>query len=311
MGRNVETQTNNKQRVDMKRVNISLAAGFALLLVSIATANAWHKVGVVMCDANNSGTINAGDLPVQGVLVVVTNLSGTYSNASWTGNDGSFYIQLQDIPDSYMDYIRPDTLPVGTTHVLPPVASFTTTDAIRVITNNFLIQNPACSAPGKCWLTGGGTIDDGSGQPIYSFGGVVNPGCSAISAGGGNWNVIWHAAGLHFKGLEIQVLTCGNAPGYPAGSSSPKTPFNYIDFTGVGTLTGIEGNNANFGVVYFNARALDLKDGGKQTDQLYLRVYNSSGTLLLISGDQANPADVSPVTISTGNLQLHISSCSK
>src|SRR5438309_4486662 len=36
-------------------------------------------------------------------------------------------------------------------------------------------------------LTGGGTIKGGKGQPLHSFGGVVNPGCSPTAAGGGNW----------------------------------------------------------------------------------------------------------------------------
>lgn len=295
----------------MKKISLSLTAG-ALLLGSLATSSAWHLTGTVYCDANGSGVIDKGDLPVQGVLVVVTNISGTYSNSGWSGDDGSFTVQLSDLADSYVSYIQWDTLPAGTVGVVPNIAAFVTTDALRVITNNFLIENPACGARAKCWLTGGGTIDDGTGQPIYSYGGVVNPGCSAIAAGGGNWNVIWHAANLHFRGLSIEVLTCGNLPGYTSGSSSPKTPFNYIDFQGVGTLTGIGGNTANYGTVLFSARAVDLKDGGKQTDLLYLRVYDTANnTLLLISTDQANALDVAPVAISTGNLQLHISSCSK
>ncbi len=296
----------------MKKLSLTAACALLGLLSSIQIVDAWHVAGNVYCDLNGKGLISAGDLPVQGVLVVVTNLSGSYSNAAFTGNDGSFYIQLQDLPDSYVDYIRADTLPAGTTAVLPGSAAFTTTYSLTVISSNFLLENPTCGATAKCWLTGGGTIDTSSGQPIYSYGGVVNPGCSAIAAGGGNWNVIWHTANLHFKGLSIQVDGCGNAPGYNAGSSSPKTPFNYIDFHGVGTLSGIEGNNANYGVVYFSARAMDLKDGGKLNDQLYLRVYDGAGnTLLLISTDQANALNVAPVVVSTGNLQLHISGCSR
>jgi len=293
------------------KAGYKLAAG-GLLLGSLLTANAWHQTGFVFCDANGNGGIDPGDIGIQGVLVVVTNVSGTYSNAAWTGNDGSYTVQLSDLADSYRTFIRPDTLPAGTTAVLPVLASFSTTDAMRVVTNLFLISNPACGAPAKCWMTGGGTIDDGTGQPIYSYGGVVNPGCSAIAAGGGNWNVIWHPAALHFKGISIEVLNCGNLPGYTAGSSSPKTPFNYIDFQGVGTLTGIENNHADFGAVFFAGRAVDLKDGGKNTDLLYLRVWDASGNvLLLISADPSHPQNVAGTPVSTGNLQLHISSCSK
>ena len=41
-------------------------------------------------------------------------------------------------------------------------------------------------------------------------------------------------------------------------------------------------------------------------DRLYLRVYDGLGnTLLLISADVANPLNIAPVAISTGNLQMH------
>src|SRR2546430_14776997 len=86
-----------------------------LLAASLVNSQAWLKVGHVYCDSNTNGVIDAGDLPVQGVLVVVTNATGTFSNASWTAADGLFVIGLEDEPDQFVDYIAPATLPSGTT----------------------------------------------------------------------------------------------------------------------------------------------------------------------------------------------------
>src|SRR6185503_17790652 len=235
-------------------------------------------------------------------LVVVTNTSGTYSNANWTTTEGLFTVQLPNFPDSFGTFLHPLTLPDGTTEVLPPVITFSTTEAQPIVTNFFLIRNPNCVTnippvtPGRCWLTGGGTVEKGKGQPAFSFGGVVNPGCSPTAAGGGNWNVVWHAGNLHFKGLDIEVITCGNVPGSPPGSTSPKTDFNYIDFQGVGTLKGNGGNKADFGSVQFTARAVDLGEPGT-ADRLYLRVFNSANeTLMLISANPSNPTEIAPIT---------------
>lgn len=298
----------------MKKIHVGLALG-TILFAATPGANAWLKVGGVFCDANNNGILEPDtDLPVPGVLVVVTNTSGTYSNANWTTPEGIFVVQLPDSPDTFGDFIHPLTLPPGTTQVLPAFSRFATTATVTDATNSFLIRNTNCITEppvisGGCWLTGGGTIGGGQGQPAFSFGGVVNPGCSPTAAGGGNWNVVWHAGKLHFKGLQIEVVDCGNLAGTVPGSTSPQTPFNYIDFQGVGTLKGIAGRKANFGTVTFTARAVDLGEPGRN-DRLYLRVQNGSGqTLLLISGNPGNPADVAPITISTGNLQLHVSGC--
>jgi hypothetical protein len=284
---------------------------FALLVLlgGALNSHAWVKQGNVFCDANVNGIIDTGDVPVQSVLVVVTNTSGTFSNANWTTAEGLFVIELQSFPDTYVDFILPETLPPGTTAVLPPFNTFTATNPTP-ITNNFLIENPSCvtvpvTNTGVCWLTGGGTIKSDNGKPLHSFGGVVNPGCHTNAAGGGNWNDIDFTQNLHFKGLDIQVVDCGNVPGVN-GSTSPKSPFSFIEFQGVGTLTGIAGNTADFGTVHFFAHAEDLGEPGKNVDRLYLRVFDGSGTtLLLISANPSSPLDIAPVTISTGNLQIH------
>lgn len=298
-----------------KTIRIVASALFALL-ASVAPSHAWFKAGHVFCDSNTNGIIDADDLPVPGVLVVVTNTSGTFSNANWTTASGAFTVQLPSVADSYVDFILTDTLPLGTISVMPQFATFVTDTNTTIITNDFLLENVACiAAPpptnNLCWLTGGGTVRVGRhGQPQHSFGGVVNPGCNPNAAGGGNWNDVDHAAQLHFKGLDMEVVTCGNVPGYPRGSRSPRTPFNYIDFQGVGRLTGIGRNHTDYGFVLFYARCEDHREPGKGADRYYLRVYDADGnTLMLISANPANPLDIAPLAIATGNMQMHISGC--
>jgi hypothetical protein len=111
-------------------------------------------------------------------------------------------------------------------------------------------------------LTGGGTIGKSQGQPIYSFGGVVYPGCSPNAADGGNWNVIDHTTGLHFKGEQIIVDGCSGVP-----TSSPPVNVNVIDFHGVGVVDGV-------GPVTFVGRAIDNSESGGGSDMLFLIVSN-------------------------------------
>ncbi|PWU16718.1 MAG: hypothetical protein C5B50_13045 [Verrucomicrobia bacterium] len=307
----------------MKRT-VRLLISLALFLAATTSSNAWFKVTYVFCDANTNGIVDTGDVPVPSVLVVVTNMSGTFSNANWTTPEGYALVGLQEnVPDTYVCFLHSATLPVGTTLVMPSFNVFSITSANDVVTNAFLIENSACvgispppppppPATNMCWLTGGGTIGDVQRPPEHSFGGVVYPGCSPVAAGGGNWNDVDHRTRLHFKGLTIQVVDCGNLPGYPPGSSSPKTPFNFIDFKGEGTLKGVGGNTADYGMVTFYARCVDLGEPGKGVDQYYLRVMDANGNIqMLISSDPANPLSIAPVVIRSGNLQLHISGCGK
>lgn len=303
------------------KVVSTLTVSALMLAAGITTSNAWLTAGHVFCDANQNEQIDANDRPIPGVLVVVVNTSGTYSNATWTSTpDAAFVLALPDASDSYIEYLHPSTLPSDAASTVPPtgVYTFTLTDAQNTFSGDFLINSSTCTnvqpptTSGGCWLTGGGTIGAGKGIPEHSFGGVVYPGCKSSSAGGGNWNDVAHNLKLHFKGLNIVVVDCGNVPGIPPGSKSPKTPFNFIEFQGVGTLKGIGGNTADYGVVYFFARAEDRAEPGKGIDRYYLRVYDANGnTLMLVSADPANPLDVAPVPIATGNLQIHSSGCDK
>ena len=143
-----------------------------------------------------------------------------------------------------------------------------------------------------CWMTIGGTIGDNDGVPTYSFGGVVNPGCSPDAAGGGNLNVVAHLDGQHFKGLEIVVDGCHGVP-----TRSPRVTVNVIDFHGTGILTDDSGTT----VVDFVGTAVDHSEPGHDVDELFLEVSDGSGNVLLKIDD----------ILATGNVQIHQSSCDK
>jgi hypothetical protein len=184
---------------------------------------------------------------------------------------------------------------------------------------------------GQCWLTAGGVkfspitgttmaeVKDNG--PLDSVGGNVYPGCNATSGDGGNWNHIAHKKKLHFQGTDIQVIRCGNIAGIDPGSESPVTPFNFIEFKGTGSLKGISGNKDDFGTVCFFAHVEDrnepgnenalLPNGGANVDRYYLNVFDCSShaSLLLIDMDGV-VATIDPITITGGNFQIHISSCS-
>ena len=147
-------------------------------------------------------------------------------------------------------------------------------------------------------MTGGGTIGRTKGQPDYSYGGVVYPGCSPEAAGGGNWNVVDHFTGLHFKGLDIIVDSCSGEP-----TRSPRVNVRIIDFHGTGTIAGIDDPETKIPVT-FVGRVIDNQEGGAGADKLFIRVNNGAIVVLQIGNSAADPA-----TVSTGNLQIHTSSC--
>jgi hypothetical protein len=98
------------------------------------------------------------------------------------------------------------------------------------------------------------------------------------------------------------------------------TPFNFIEWTGTGTLKGIQGNKLGTISVYFSARTEDRNEPGTKDsnagsgiDRYYLNVYTNQAdpagsSLLPVNGD-ANPLNVVPIEITDGNFQIHISSC--
>src|SRR4051794_7584278 len=99
----------------MKLIVKSLLAAL-LLAGSAATSNAWFLVGHVYCDVNTNFVIDAEDVGVPGVMVVVTNFGNVlpaFSNSTFTVSDGSFVIGLPEGADLYGDYVVLETLPAG------------------------------------------------------------------------------------------------------------------------------------------------------------------------------------------------------
>jgi hypothetical protein len=306
------------------RSRIAIACFAAFFLAIASTAHAWSVTGWVKCDANGSGVRDEGDILLPGVTVTVTGTGATvFSAAAVTGSDGRYTVDLPDAPGTYQIAI---TVPNGATVLTPATnpVGFSTSDADHSSSVNFLLAQGACATTGMCWLTGGGAkFNSLAGLlvaehgPQHSFGGNVNPSCSGVPGEGGNWTHIAHSLKLHFQGTQIEVIRCGNIEDHPPGSESPATPFNFIEFRGTGTLKGIHGNKADYGVVQFFGRAEDRNEpgssgakDGENIDRYFLHVFNGATPLLLIDLD-GDPATVDPVTITGGNLQIHISSCSK
>lgn len=298
-----------------KTSRIGLAAA-ALTLLGAGDAFAWHVSGNVVCDG-------AG-LPLGGVTVVVqgaTSSGFSYFNSVTTDASGHYFMGLPDEPGTFDLHL--DLGAAGGTVLSPgPVAQLTTTNEAPWGTVDWVVSSPNCQSLG-CWLTGGGakfsTISGGyvaEHGPQQNFGGNVNPSCSPEPGQGGQWNHIDHAARLHFQGTAIVVDRCGNVDGITPGSTSPVTPYNFIEFHGTGTLKGIKGNKVDHGTVCFQARAEDRNEPGSNeakygayTDRYYLRVTDCAGTTLLVLESPYAPGDADPVTITSGNLQIHVSSC--
>ena len=208
------------------------------------------------------------------------------------------------VPDfgTYTVCVNESTLPAGAT--VTPACQKVKVVTLATPVAEFSLDGDFCSTPppsGDCWLTGGGTIGKTKGVANYSFGGVVYPGCSPSAADGGNWNVVDHATGLHFQGKQIIVDSCSGV-----ATKSPKVNVNIIDFHGTGTLDGISGNPTEKVAVSFVGRAVDNLESGGGSDMLYLQVTLNGSTVMQI-GNSA----VDPVVISTGNLQIHTTSCNK
>ena len=307
----------------MKKLIAMAAFMVASMGLMEGTALAWHVQGTVYCDANLNGIIDAGDLPVSGLTVTVS--GGGFTGSDTTGNygAGSWAVFLPDTPGSYKITLTGNTSPI----ISPTSLNFSTTADNNVLTINILLDGQGCSEL-KCWLTGGGVkfsaithTDLAEKGPLHNFGGNVNPSCSGEPGEGGQWNHIAQKANLHFQGNQIEVVRCGNVtPPPPPGSTSPVTPFNFIEFRGTGTLKGIGGNKADYGTVTFFGRAEDRNEpggtaggnnAGAYIDRYYLQVTDSGGVVRLnVDVDGVN-STVDPLTITGGNMQIHISSCSK
>jgi len=236
------------------------------------------------------------DRPAVGVQVCIAG-----AGCARTDDQGIASIQVPDF-GNYSVCVTAASLPAGAT--LSPLCQNIKVETLAPPVLEFVLSGSFCSTPpsgGQCWLTGGGTIDKVKGTPHYSFGGVVYPGCSPRAADGGNWNVVDHFQGLHFQGQHIVVDSCSGV-----ATRSPRVNVNIIDFHGNGIISGIGGNpNATIPVT-FVGRAIDNLEPGRNVDLFYLRVTSGNTTVMQIGNSATDP-----VAISTGNLQIHTSSCGR
>lgn len=315
----------------MKKIFITFSVLlFALLFMAPAYAN--HISGYIYCDVNENKVIDPSDTPLEGVKIHIQSFAWYNTYDVTTDKNGYYYIDLLG-PDGPHTLTIID-LPAGATVVLPVDNSFVFDTSINpYVEMNGLIDSPSCrtGAGGACWMTAGGVkfdpvlmIPAAEKGPKFNFGGNTFPGCSPTAGDGGQWSFVDRLQSIHFQAWEIDKVTCGNVPGIPEGSTSPKTPFNYIEFSGWGTINSIAKNKTITTPLkaYFWARFEDrnepgnlnaLPDEGAKVDRLYLRVYTDIGDpfgsiVYLINGD-VDPGKIVPVLITGGNIQIHISSC--
>ena len=305
----------------MKRFMMVAAIAAGAAIAATHPALAWHLEGRVFCYGNGLPLANVT------VQVVSTDADPVISGSALTDVTGHYLIPLPEDPHCYHTTIL---LGAGESVVSPASGSFdfcTTVDDGTFI-QDWVISSPAC-AQDRCWLTAGGAkfssitgTKVGEAGPVHTWGGNVYPGCSPTAGDGGNWNHVAQDLRLHFQGRSITVLRCGNVDGIPPGSTSPQTPFNFIDFTGTGTLKGIKGNKADYGTVYFFSHCEDRNEPGSAgvrdgalKDRYFLHVYSNpadpAGSTLLLVDVDGDPTTVDPVTITDGNMQIHVSSCDK
>ena len=280
-------KTTRKSHKPMKKVIAALIA--ATLSIVAAHANTCLSVRIA-CPS---------DLAPSPVKVRVY-ASGVEVTANWTDNLGVVSFCGLTLGTTYTFCVDESTLPEGATLKKPCQTVTLLTMADPVV--EFVLSGPFCGEtppPGECWLTGGGTVNKSKGVPNYSYGGVVYPGCSPFAAGGGNWNVVDHNTGLHFQGQNIIVDQCSGI-----STRSPRVNVNIIDFHGTGIIEGIAGNPEAQIAVTFVGRAIDNLESGGGADKLFISVSDGSTIVLQIGNSAADPA-----TISTGNLQIHTSSC--
>ena len=306
----------------MKR--LMTAAAVLLLLLGASVAQACYLNGHILCDGTGTA------LP--GITVQVTSTDGAGFTGTATPDPWGYYIIiLPEVPGCYRASL---VLGAGESVVSPAGGFFDfCSTGTEGFTQDWLVESPTCgNVTGACWLTGGGakfssltgTYLGQSGRTKlgkeYNWGGNVNPGCSPTAGEGGQWNTIDALQKLHFQGFAIEVVRCGNIDDYPPGSESPVTPFNFIEFQGTGRVQGIQGNKADYPLVYFFARAEDrnepgstgMRDGAGK-DRYFLNVYTNQadpvGSSLILVDIDDDPATVDPLIITDGNMQIHISGC--
>ncbi|MDH3684974.1 MAG: hypothetical protein OEP95_02050 [Myxococcales bacterium] len=290
----------------------------ALALVLGSTAHAKVLNGTILCDTNGDRQIDAGvDVPLVGVVVNIDESGGAAVGTAATEGDGTYFFNLPNQQNvDYQLTLDGATLPADATFIIPASGSheFNSSDGIE-FTRDWLIDSELCREveTGGCWMTGGGHWREARGTPRHNFGGNVYPSCSPDPGEGGQWNHVRRRNGVHVLGQSVDVVRCGNVGGIPDGSTSPVTPFNFIEFEGEGRLTGQGNNRIPEQDVYFFARAEDRNEPGSGNDRYFIHAFTDpgdpEGSTVLLTDVDGDASTVDPVVISGGNLQLHASSC--
>ena len=300
---------------------------FLSLVASVCFAGAalaCHVSGTIVCDGNGT--------PLEGIRIDLVATDGTvYERYAVSNAEGHYEIALLCEPHCYRITATPLT---GQPVVVPASGSY---EFCADASNGFVadgrdwrLSSPECQTttePGLCWLTAGGVkfspitgTDLGEAPKLHNWGGNVYPSCSPYPGNGGNWNHLDNGKRLHLKGTDIHVIRCGNIDGIEPGSESPVTGVNFIEFEGTGTLKGIKGNKADYGVVHFWAHCEDRNEPGSngqndgvEKDRYFINVFTDPadpvGTSIVLVDLDGNAATMDPITISGGNMQLHDSSC--
>ncbi len=197
------------------------------------------------CPITVVGACPNGNL-ASGVNVSLTDCANNPIGSGTTDSTGSITIDI-DIPACANGTFPFNITACVDTSTLPGGASLANGNANNCQTvsvpsdlgnsTTFDLTGPFCTPPAAsaCWETGGGTLDKFKGNVVWTFGGVIYPGCSSTAAGGGNLNIVNHVTGLHFKGLDFVVDDCRGVP-----TKSPKVTVNIIDWHGTGYVSGAD-----------------------------------------------------------------------
>jgi hypothetical protein len=304
-------------------------AGLCLFVASLlCSAHADVITGRILCDANKNMTADAGDAGVAGALVVIVSEAGGSSNAAITAADGSFSMTIpnfnasayrQDpLSQSYIETVSASTLPADATVVFPQpalgttpayyIAPASTNSPLMYIsaagvssTGDWLISSSACQGimqSNACRVAGSGLIKGASNRVEHSFSGSVSPTVKKNGFRQGNWTHEARALKLRFRSTAIDAVSC-------AEGTDGVSEVNAIEFSGRGILHNRNGRKTVSTPVFFTAWAEDHGTPGAGKDGYYIRVYDAQGvTLILVSGDPANPENIVPVPISRGNFRV-------
>jgi hypothetical protein len=256
---------------------LSAMTASAHILVTVLCPNSGKSAaGIMVCATleSNSNVHVCGDTDAHGFVGLIPPRNGTYHVCVVSGLPvGAILSQpCQDIDFQGVD------VPV-----------------------EFDLSGPFCAGvPSACWETGGGTLEKVRGKPEWTFGGVIYPGCSPKAAGGGNLNIVNHVTGLHFKGTNFFVDDCRGV-----STRSPKVTVNIIDWHGNGYVSS-DGESKKRPVTFVGTFR-DARESGANADGLYIKVVDLSGNFVFQIGGGPDNLEL----LTTGNVQIHQSSCGK